>query len=241
MDATPHILVVDDDRDIRDLLSRFLKKNGYRVDVAANGREMRAAMLAGSIDLIVLDRVMPGEDGLTLCRDLRAESRVPIILLTLLGSDTDRIIGLEMGADDYVVKPFNPQELLARIKAVLRRANDVPVKSKLQAARALTFAGWTLDRLTRELVSPDGVMTSLTDGEFDLLLALAEHPQLTMTRDQLLDHTHGRDAGAFDRSVDMQVTRLRRKIEVNPEEPELIKTIRNKGYVFTPNVTVAKD
>jgi two-component system, OmpR family, response regulator len=231
MDATPHILVVDDDRDIRDLLSRFLKKNGYRVDVAANGREMRAAMLAGSIDLIVLDRVMPGEDGLTLCRDL----------LTLLGSDTDRIIGLEMGADDYVVKPFNPQELLARIKAVLRRANDVPVKSKLQAARALAFAGWTLDRLTRELVSPDGVMTSLTDGEFDLLLALAEHPQLTMTRDQLLDHTHGRDAGAFDRSVDMQVTRLRRKIEVNPEEPELIKTIRNKGYVFTPDVTVAKD
>lgn len=241
MDATPHILVVDDDRDIRDLLSRFLKKNGYRVDVAGNGREMRAAMLGASIDLIVLDRVMPGEDGLTLCRDLRAESRVPIILLTLLGSDTDRIIGLEMGADDYVVKPFNPQELLARIKAVLRRANDVPVKSKLQAARALAFAGWTLDRLTRELVSPDGVMTSLTDGEFDLLLALAEHPQLTMTRDQLLDHTHGRDAGAFDRSVDMQVTRLRRKIEVNPEEPELIKTIRNKGYVFTPSVTVAKD
>ena len=241
MDATPHILVVDDDRDIRDLLSRFLKKNGYRVDVAANGREMRAALLAASIDLIVLDRVMPGEDGLTLCRDLRAESRVPIILLTLLGSDTDRIIGLEMGADDYVVKPFNPQELLAQIKAVLRRANDVPVKSKLQAARALSFAGWTLDRLTRELVSPDGVLTSLTDGEFDLLLALAEHPQLTMTRDQLLDHTHGRETSAFDRSVDMQVTRLRRKIEVNPEEPELIKTIRNKGYVFTPSVTVAKD
>jgi two-component system, OmpR family, response regulator len=241
MDATPHILVVDDDREIRDLISRFLKKNGYRVDTAANGREMRAALAAASIDMIVLDRVMPGEDGLDLCREIRKTSRVPIILLTLLGSDTDRIVGLEIGADDYVVKPFNPQELLARIKAVLRRANDVPVKSVLQRARNLAFAGWRLDRVARELTSPDCVLISLTDGEFDLLLALAEHPQLPLTRDQLLDHTRGRGAAAFERSVDMQVTRLRRKIEVDPEEPELIKTIRNKGYMFTLVVSVVED
>lgn len=241
MDSSPHILVVDDDRDIRELLSRFLKKNGYRVDVAANGKEMRAMLVAAQIDLIVLDRVMPGEDGLNLCRDIRRESRVPIILLTLLGSDTDRIIGLEMGADDYLTKPFNPQELLARIKAVLRRANDLPVKSPLQRARTLAFAGWTVDRIARELTSPDGVLITLTDGEFDLLSAFAEHPQLTLTRDQLLDLTRGRSAIAFDRSIDMQMTRLRRKIEANPDDPEFIKTIRNKGYIFTPEVTVSKE
>lgn len=241
MDQSSHILVVDDDRDIRELLSRFLKKNGYRVSVAGNGKEMRAALVAAQIDLIVLDRVMPGEDGLNLCRDIRRESRVPIILLTLLGSDTDRIIGLEMGADDYLTKPFNPQELLARIKAVLRRANDLPVKSPLQRARILEFAGWTVDRIGRELTSPDGVMITLTDGEFDLLNAFAEHPQLTLTRDQLLDLTRGRSAIAFDRSIDMQMTRLRRKIEVNPDDPEFIKTVRNKGYIFTPEVTVSKE
>ena len=241
MDSSPHILVVDDDRDIRDLLSRFLKRNGFRVDVAANGRDMRATLAASSIDLIVLDRVMPGEDGLNLCRDLRRESRVPIILLTLLGSDTDRIIGLEMGADDYVVKPFNPQELLARIKAVLRRANDISIKSHLRQAKALTFAGWTLARAARELTSLEDVLISLTDGEFDLLLAFAEHPQTVLSRDQLLDLTRGRSAIAFDRSIDMQITRLRRKIERNPDEPELIKTIRNKGYIFTPDVTASEE
>lgn len=237
MDASPHILVVDDDREIRSLIAKFLKKNGYRVDVVANGKEMRAALVGADIDLVVLDRVMPGEDGLNLCRDLRRESRVPIILLTLLGSDTDRIVGLEMGADDYVTKPFNPQELLARIKAVLRRANDVPVKTSLQKARILRFSGWSLDRIGRELTSPDGVFISLTDGEFDLLLAFAEHPQITLTREQLLDLTRGRSAIAFDRSIDMQMTRLRRKIETDPDQPEFIKTIRNKGYIFTPEVT----
>lgn len=237
MDASPHILVVDDDREIRSLITKFLKKNGFRVDTAANGKEMRAALVAADIDLVVLDRVMPAEDGLNLCRDLRRESRVPIILLTLLGSDTDRIVGLEMGADDYVTKPFNPQELLARIKAVLRRANDVPVKTPLQKARTLKFAGWSLDRIGRELTSPDKVLITLTDGEFDLLLAFAEHPQITLTREQLLDLTRGRSAVAFDRSIDMQMTRLRRKIEVDPDQPEFIKTIRNKGYIFTPEVT----
>ena len=237
MTTSPHILVVDDDREIRDLITKLLKKNGYRVDAAANGREMRAAMVAADIDLIVLDRVMPGEDGLDLCRDLRKECRVPIILLTLLGSDTDRVIGLEMGADDYVTKPFSPQELVARIKAVLRRANDLPLKTPLQRARTLAFAGWTVDRVARELKTADGVLVTLTDGEFDLLLAFAEHPQISLTRDQLLDLTRGRSAIAFDRSIDMQLMRLRRKIEADPDQPELIKTIRNKGYIFTPEVT----
>ncbi len=241
MDSTPHILVVDDDREIRELITRFLKKNGYRADAAASGKEMRAAMVGADIDLIVLDRVMPGEDGLNLCRDLRRESRVPIILLTLLGSDTDRIVGLEMGADDYLTKPFNPQELLARIKAVLRRANDLPSKSALEKARRLTFAGWTIDRVARDLSNPDGVHVMLTDGEFDLLLAFVEHPQLSLTREQLLDLTRGRSAIAFDRSIDMQMTRLRRKIEVDPDSPEYIKTIRNKGYIFTPDVLVVEE
>ena len=241
MDSSPHILVVDDDREIRDLLSRFLKKNGFRVAVAANGKDMRAALVAGNIDLIVLDRVMPGEDGLNLCRDLRRESRIPIILLTLLGSDTDRIVGLEMGADDYLVKPFNPHELVARIKAVLRRAHDVSVKSYLRQAKTLMFVGWTLGRTVRELTSPDGVLISLTDGEFDLLLAFAEHSHTILTRDQLLDLTRGRSAVAFDRSIDMQITRLRRKVEANPDEPELIKTIRNKGYIFTPDVAASEE
>jgi two-component system OmpR family response regulator len=240
MDAAPHILVVDDDREIRALLARFLKKNGYRVDAAANGEEMRAALVTSNIDLIVLDRVMPGEDGLNLCRELRKESRVPVILLTLLGSDTDRIAGLETGADDYVTKPFNPQELLARIKAVLRRANDLPVKSPLQRARTLSFAGWTIDRIARELTSPDDVLIPLTDGEFDLLVAFAEHPQVTLTREQLLDLSRGRNAIAFDRSIDMQMTRLRRKIEADPDQPEFIKTVRNKGYIFTPEVNVGE-
>lgn len=237
MTTSPHILVVDDDREIRDLITKLLKKNGYRVDAAANGREMRAAMVAANIDLIVLDRVMPGEDGLDLCRDLRKESRVPIILLSLLGSDTDRVIGLEMGADDYLKKPFSAEELVARIKAVLRRANDLPSKTPLQQARKLSFAGWTVDRIARELKTADGVIVSLTDGEFDLLLAFVEHPQISLTRDQLLDLTRGRSAIAFDRSIDMQLMRLRRKIEADPDQPELLKTIRNKGYIFTPEVT----
>jgi len=236
MSGAAHILVVDDDREIRDLLSRFLRKNGYRVDVAADGNEMKRFLEGARIDLIVLDRVLPGKDGLTLCRELRASSRIPVILLTLLGADTDRIVGLEMGADDYLAKPFNPQELLARVKAVLRRTADIPLQHSLQKATVLRFCGWALDRSRRRLESPAGAIVSLTDGEFDLLVALAEHPQVVLTREQLLDLARGRSAIAFDRSIDMQVTRLRRRIEVDPEEPELIKTVRNKGYMFTPEV-----
>ncbi len=237
MDSAAHILVVDDDREIRDLLSRFLRKNGYRVDAVADGREMKRTLETARVDLIILDRILPGTDGLTLCRELRARTRVPVILLTLLGSDMDRIIGLEVGADDYLPKPFNPQELLARVKAVLRRTNDLPPQSSLQKSAVLRFAGWSLDRRRRTVVSPQGVIVTLTDGEFDLLLALAEHPQVVLSREQLLDLARGRSAVAFDRSIDMQVTRLRRRIEANADDPQLVKTVRNKGYIFTPEVS----
>ncbi len=236
MEPEPHILVVDDDRDIRELLSRYLRKNGLRVDVAANGHDMKARLSESHIDLVVLDRVMPGDDGLALCRELRTHSRIPIIMLTLLGAETDRILGFEMGADDYVQKPFNPHELLARIRAVLRRANDLPLQTAYQKSGVLSFSGWTLDRERRRLITPAGVAVALTDGEFDLMIAFAEHPQVILSRDQLLDLARGRAAIAFDRSVDMQITRLRRKIEDDPNDPQFIKTIRNKGYVFTPEV-----
>lgn len=236
MESEPHVLVVDDDREIRDLVSRVLRKNGYRVDVAADGRSMRAALAQRKIDLVILDRVLPGEDGMALCRELRKQSRVPVIMLTLLGSEPDRIAGLETGADDYVVKPFSPNELLARIKAVLRRANDLPLQTDLQRAKILRFAGWTLDRTRRRLNAPDGTAVTLTDGEFDLLAAFAEHPQVVLSREQLLDLARGRAANPFDRSIDVQVGRLRKKIEANAEEPELIKAVRARGYVFTPDV-----
>jgi len=237
MSSEPHILVVDDDQELRSLLSRFLRKHGLRVDVAANGQEMKQVLGTAKVDLVVLDRVMPGEDGLELCRELRESSRIPVILLTLLGGGTDRILGLEVGADDYVPKPFNPQELLARIRAVLRRANELPLQNVLQKASVLRFDGWTLDRSRTRLESPAGVSVVLTDGEFDLLVAFAEHPQIVLSREQLLDLARGRSAVAFDRGIDMQITRLRRKIEADPQQPRLIKTIRNKGYAFTPEVT----
>jgi two-component system OmpR family response regulator len=237
MTATPHILVVDDDREIRELLSRFLRKNGMRVETAANGADMKRVLAVSKIDLVVLDRVMPGEDGLALCRELRSGSRIPVVVLTLLNTDIDRILGLEMGADDYVAKPFNPQELLARIRAVLRRTNELPPGRGPAKSAVLRFSGWTLDRQARRLTSPAGVAIKLTDGELDLLTAFVEHPQVVLTREQLLDLVRGRSPVAFDRSIDMQLMRLRKKIETNPDTPELIKTIRNKGYVFTPEVT----
>lgn len=235
-DPTAHILVVDDDREIRDLTARFLRKHGFRVDDAANGKEMDALLADGNFDLIVLDLMMPGEDGLSICRRLRAETAIPIIMLTALGEETDRIVGLEMGADDYLPKPFNPRELLARIKAVLRRGGDF--RSPLPVSgRQLIFEGWTLDLTKRELRDPEGAMVSLTAGEFDLLVSLAERPQRVLSRDALLDLTRGREAGAFDRSVDVQLSRLRRKIEPDPKEPTLIKTVRGGGYMFTAAVT----
>lgn len=234
MNQSPHILVVDDDREIRDLLARFLGDHGHRVSTAAGGREMRQALKEWRIDLIVLDLMMPGEDGLELCRKLRADSQIPIIMLTAMGEETDRIVGLEMGADDYLPKPFNPRELLARIKAVLRRAESRPATDA--AASFHRFAGWSLDVGLRELTSPEGVVVPLSGGEFDLLHAFATHARRVLSRDQLLDLTQGREAQPFDRSIDVQVSRLRRKIEADPKEPILIKTVRSGGYMFTPAV-----
>jgi two-component system OmpR family response regulator len=235
MESSPHILVVDDDREIRDLLSRFLRKHSFRVTAAADGREMRKAMEAGKFDLIVMDVMLPGEDGLSLTRWLRSTSGVPVIMLTAVGEETDRIIGLEMGADDYVPKPFNPRELLARIRAVLRRAEGLP---SVEARKGVvTFDSWKLDTDRRELFRPDGELVPLTSGEYDLLLALVERPQRVLTRDQLLDITRGRDTVPFDRSIDVQISRLRRKIESDPKEPVRIKTVRGGGYVFACEVT----
>ena len=234
-------MVVDDDREIRDLLGRFLAKQGYRVTAVRDGKEMRRAIADWKIDLVILDLMLPGEDGLSLCRDLRAKSQVPVIMLTMMGEETDRIVGLEMGADDYLPKPFNPRELLARMRAVLRRAQCAPAPVLAVGRKIVCFAGWTLDTGRRLLESPNGLVADLSAGEFDLLTAFAEHPQRVLTRDQLLDLTHGRAEAPFDRSIDMQVSRLRRKIEVNPKEPELIKTVRGGGYVFTAKVTQEHD
>ncbi len=231
-----HILIVDDDREIRDLLGRVLTKHGYRVTTARDGQEMRKALGEWRIDLIVLDLLLPGEDGLTLCRQLRAQSNMPIIMLTAMGEETDRIVGLEMGADDYVPKPFNPRELSARIKSVLRRAQGTPASAPAPGRTMLRFADWKLDLTRRRLESVVGFVVDLSAGEFDLLVAFAEHPQHVLTRDQLLDLTRGRAAAPFDRSVDIQVSRLRRKIESDPKDPELIKTVRGGGYMFTPAV-----
>ena len=240
MDASPHLLIVDDDREIRDLLSRFLRKHGFRVSVAVGGREMWQALADGAIDLIVLDLMLPGEDGLSLCRKLRARSQVPVIMLTAMGEEIDRIVGLEVGADDYLAKPFNPRELAARIKAVLRRTGGEAVRTSEpggeRAAAELRFAGWTLDLGKRELISPDGILVPLSGGEFALLGAFATHPQRVLSRDQLLDLARGRDAQPFDRSIDVQVSRLRRKIEIEPREPTIIKTVRAAGYLFAPPV-----
>ena len=242
MESTPHILVVDDDREIRDLLGRFLGKHGYRVTTAADGREMAKVLADWAIDLIVLDLMLPGDDGLTLCRNLRSQSAIPVIMLTAMGEETDRIIGLEMGADDYLPKPFNPRELLARVKAVLRRADSQPGRRAARPAAEgegetiHAFAGWRFNLDSRELLSPDGVRVDLSGGEYELLVAFVSRPQRVLSRDQLLDLARGRDSQPFDRAIDVQVSRLRRKIEADPANPVLIKTVRGGGYVFTPAV-----
>ena len=234
MERTEHILVVDDDAEIRSLLARFLTDRGLRVSTAGNGREMLAELETSSIDLIVLDVMMPGEDGLTLTRNLRAnKSNVSIIMLTAMGEDMDRIIGLEMGADDYLAKPFNPRELLARIKAVLRRAGE---QAPQNATDVVTFAGWSFDLNTRTLTNAQGENCELSSGEFELLHVFVTHSGRVLNRDQLLDMARGRDAQPFDRAIDVQVSRLRKKIEPNAKIPTLIKTVRGGGYMFTPKV-----
>jgi len=232
------LLIVDDDKEICALLSKFLAQHGYRVSVARDGRAMMQALENARISLVVLDLMLPGEDGLSLCRRVRADSTMPIVMLTAVSEDTDRIVGLEMGADDYLAKPFHPRELLARVRAVLRRVGP-PLGSPLAGtSRMLEFAGWRLDVTRRQLFSPTGALVPLRAAEFDLLLALAERPQRVLSRDQLLDLSRGRAATAFDRSVDVQISRLRHKLEVDPKEPDLIKTVRSGGYVFAAAVTV---
>ncbi|MBL6932125.1 MAG: response regulator [Rhodospirillales bacterium] len=238
MNTSQHILIVDDDKEIRDLLARFLDKHGLRVTTAAEGREMKQALADWNIDLIVLDLMMPGEDGLTLCRNLRADSNIPVIMLTAMGEETDRIIGLEMGADDYLAKPFNPRELLARIKAVLRRTADHRGGREEGGSQTVhfRFSGWMLDVAKRELFSPSGALVTLSGGEFELLHAFVTHPGRVLNRDQLLDLARGREAQPFDRSIDVQVSRLRRKMEDDPKAPSLIKTVRSGGYMFATDV-----
>jgi two-component system OmpR family response regulator len=236
MTSTDHVLVVDDDLEIRSLLRDYLQKNGYRVTAVGDGKGMWAAIDDARPDLIVLDLMLPGEDGLTLCRDVRARSQIPIIMLTARGEETDRIVGLEMGADDYVAKPFSPRELLARIKSVMRRTRALPDNLQPDAARSIRFAGWMLDVATRNLVSPAGVVVALSGTEYKLLRIFLAHPDRVLNRDQLIDLMLSRDASPFDRSIDVQVSRLRHRLEEDAKEPAIIKTVRGEGYVFAAAV-----
>jgi two-component system OmpR family response regulator len=238
MTSVPHLLIVDDDEDILSLLTKFFSKHSLPVTVAADGAAMFAALEEHSIDLVILDLMLRGEDGLSLCRQLRATSPVPIIMLTAMADHTDRVVGLEVGADDYLTKPFDQRELLARVKAVLRRtAARGALATPAETRPALCFANWRLDVTRRELRSADNTLVVLSGGEFDLLLAFAEHPDRVLTRDQLLDLSRGASHAAYDRSIDVQVSRLRYKLEADHKSPSLIRTVRNGGYLFVPKVT----
>jgi len=240
MTGSGHIVVVDDQKDICEVVQQYLSSEGYRVSVAHDGVGMHKILAQEAADLVILDLMLPGEDGLTLARALREESSVGIIILTGRGETVDRIIGLEMGADDYLPKPFHLRELLARVKSVLRRASARGGNGEKAAAARLQarFAGWRLDLATRELLSPDGSEVRLTTGEFDLLAAFINNANQVLSRDRLLDLARNREAGPFDRTIDVQVGRLRRKLEPDPQKPTLIKTVRGTGYIFTPTVEV---
>ena len=236
MASQPHLLVVDDHHDIRNSLSAYLSTYNYRVSTAESAAVARKGLSQSAIDLVVLDIMMPGEDGLALCRYLRETTDVPVILLTAMAEDTDRVVGLEMGADDYVTKPFNPRELLARIKAVLRRTHALPPQRQPLAGDTVRFERWIFDVRRRELIGEDGVAVALSTAEFLLLSAFLSHPHRVLSRDQLLNLTRGREADVFDRSIDNQVSRLRKKIEVDPKRPGLIKTHWGGGYSFVAEV-----
>lgn len=231
-----HILIVDDDAQIRQLAGKFLREHGYRVTAARDGREMRQALASASIDLVILDIMLPGSNGLDLCKEIRSRSFLPVIMLTARGSETDRIVGLEIGADDYLAKPFNPRELLARINAVLRRARAHLDAPQAGSGHSLRFDHWTLDTRRRELMDPKGVVVDLSTGEYDLLLTFLEAPQRVLTRDQLMDAAKHRMATGFDRAIDIQVSRLRRKIDASEDGQAMIKTVRGTGYMFLPAV-----
>ena len=240
--STPadHILVVYDDPEIRHLLTQYLEKNGYQVTAVAEGGGIRMVLERTRIDLIVLDLMLPGVDGLDLCRDLRARSRVPAIMLTARGDEMDRVLGLEMGADDYLAKPFSARELLARIKTVLRRVRDLPIDPLAETPERLAFNGWTLDTRTQHLTAPDGLVVPLSQAEFRLLQTLLAHPNRALIRDQLLDLTQGRATRPFDRSVDVLVGRPRKHLGDDAREPELIKTVRGRGYMLASRVSTLR-
>jgi two-component system, OmpR family, response regulator len=236
--ALPHLLLVDDDEDILSLLSAFFSRHGYLVSVAADGAGMFAVLKEAAIDLVILDVMLRYEDGFHLCRQLRAASLIPVIMLTAKSDPTDRVVGLELGADDYLTKPFDQRELLARVRAVLRRRTDRDGSPTPREARPfLCFAGWRLDVARRELRSANNALVLLSSTEFDLLLAMAERPQRVLTREQLIDLAHGSNHVANDRSIDILISRIRSKLERNPDNPTIICTVRDVGYVFVAAVT----
>ena len=230
--------MVEDDRETRSLVARYLRANGCHVVAVADGREMQRMMVDHRIDMIIMDLMLPDEDGLSLCRKVRAKSQVPIIMLTARGEDIDRIVGLEMGADDYLPKPFSARELMARIKVILRRARSLPSNLQPDSARRLQFAGWVLDTQARQLESPEGVVVALSGAEYKLLRVLLAHPNRVLNRDQLLDLTQGREADPLDRAIDVQISRLRHRLGDDSRDPRVIKTVRGEGYVLAAAVTV---
>jgi two-component system OmpR family response regulator len=237
MTETTVIAVVEDDPEIRSLLTGLLRREGFETEACSGAAELDRALERRRVDLINLDVMMPGEDGLSICRRLRARGDVPVLMVTAKGEDVDRIVGLEIGADDYLAKPFNPRELIARARAVLRRTRPAHRAAALQDHReAYAFAGWAFDARSRELRAPDGRAVTLTGGEFDLLLVLVTHPQRVLNRDQLLDWTRGRNSQPYDRSIDVQLSRLRRKLGDSPANPAIIRTVRGGGYLFAPAV-----
>jgi two-component system OmpR family response regulator len=236
MEPQPHILIVDDDREIRELLSKFLERQGMRVAAARDAKEARRLWPLGRYHLVVLDLMLPGEGGLDFAKWLRTQGDVPIVMLTAMADETDRIVGLELGADDYLTKPFNPRELLARVRAVLRRTSGEAGASKEPPAKAVRFGGWMLEPARRRLLNPDGAEVPLTGGEYELLQVLVERPNRVLTRDMLMDLLRGRQAGPFDRAIDVAVSRLRRKLEDDGRNPSLIKTVRGGGYVLAATV-----
>lgn len=241
MENLPTILVVDDDREIRTLLADYLDANGFRTLIATGGSDMRRVLEASRIDLIVLDLTLPGEDGLTICRNLRADpthAGIPVVMLTARGEPLDRILGLEMGADDYLAKPFEPRELFARIRSVLRRTHALPPNMVASEARFMQFGGWTLDLIARHLLNEKRVVVALSGAEFRMLKVFLEHPNRVLNRDQLLELTQGREADPFDRSIDIQISRLRQKLGDDARTPRIVKTVRNEGYVLATVVNV---
>jgi len=232
--APARIVVVDDDPGIRDVVHEFLSRHGYQVETAADASELNRALAEGPVDLVVLDVMLPGEDGLAICRRLAATPGPAVIMLSAMGEETDRIVGLELGADDYLPKPCNPRELLARVRAVLRRRGEVS-RSEPELGAQCDFAGWRLDLVRRELRSPEGAVVNLSGGEFSLLRTFVERPQRVLTRDQLLEFARGPDSEAYDRAMDVQISRLRRKLD-DGRGGDLIRTVRNEGYMFVAKV-----